>query len=57
MAKFFESDSDTEELGFPNVALPYQSYEPAPNQSQVGEPRSSTDVTEDEETGIDEDNS
>jgi len=35
MAKFFESDSDTEELGFPNVVLPYQSYEPAPNQSSI----------------------
>jgi len=57
MAKFFESDSDTEELGFPNVMVPYQSYEPAPNQSRVGEPTSSTDVTEDEEAGLDEDNS
>jgi len=30
MAKFFESDSDAEELGFPNDVLRYQSYEPAP---------------------------
>jgi len=56
MAKFFESDSDTEKLGFPNVVLPYQSYEPAPNQSKV-EPTCSTDVTEDVEAGLDEDNS
>jgi len=53
----FESDSDTEELGFPNVVLRYQSYESAPNQSKVGEPASSTDATEDEEAGLDEDNS
>jgi len=51
------SDSDAEELGFLNVVLPYQSHEPAPNQSKVGEPTSSTDVTEDEEAGLDEDNS
>jgi len=57
MAKFFESDSYTEELGFPTVLLPYQSYEPAPNQSKFGEPTSSTDVTEDEEAGLNEDNS
>jgi len=31
MAKNFESDSETEELGIPNVVLRYQSYEPAPN--------------------------
>jgi len=26
MANFYESDNDTEQLGFPNVVLPYQSY-------------------------------
>jgi len=56
MANFFESDCDTEKLGFPNV-LPYQSYESAPNQSKVGEPTSSIDVTEDEEVRLDENNS
>jgi len=56
MANFFESDCDTEILGFPNV-LPYQSYESAPNQSKVGEPTSSIDVTEDEEVRLDENNS
>jgi len=44
-------------LGFPNVVLPYQSYELEPNQSKVGEPTSSTDVTQDEEAGLDEDDS
>jgi len=44
-------------LGFPNSVLPYQSYEPAPNQPKVGGPTSGTDVTEDEEAGLDEDSS
>jgi len=57
MTNFFESDSNTEELGFPNAVLPYQWYEPAPNQSKLGEPISSSDVSEDEEAGLDEDNS
>jgi len=35
MAIFFESD--TEELGSPNVVLPHQ-YEPAPNQLKIDEP-------------------
>jgi len=48
------SDSDTEELGFPDVVLSYQ-HEPAPIQSKVGEPTSSSDIAENEEAGLDED--
>ena len=52
MANLFESDSDTEELGFPNVLLPYLPIsELASKQLKVGESASSSDVIEDAEAG------